>query len=145
VGAVGRDYFRRDQADDITPPNLGDDSSTYAEHIVHARGQRTRYTSLSTDPDSIKMFGPQLWRFHEDVAHADGHGVVSHEELLAVLRQECCSPADARAQDLALRALPRARMRREALVLWRFDTSRVARKLLTEWAQPHVRKYFSKV
>ena len=55
------DYYRGDEADGVTPPNL-EDSSTYAEHIVHARGKRTRFTSLSTDPTKIRDFGTQLWR-----------------------------------------------------------------------------------
>lgn len=140
---MGQDYFRQDQEDGITPPNLGD-SSTFAEHIVHARGKRTRYTSLSTDPEAIKIFGPQLWRFHEAAATQEGHRVVTHEELLTWLKQECTSSPDPKARDLAIRALPRARQRREALVVWNFQTSNVERKLLTEWARPHVRKYFSK-
>lgn len=35
------DLFRRDQSDGISASNLADESS-YAEHIVHARGKRTR-------------------------------------------------------------------------------------------------------
>ena len=31
-----------------------------AEHIVRARGKRTKYTSVSLDPDKIDDFGPTL-------------------------------------------------------------------------------------
>ena len=34
---MDQDYFRRDQRNGISPPDLTKDS-TYAEHIVHARG-----------------------------------------------------------------------------------------------------------
>lgn len=140
---MGAEYFRQDQRDEVTPPNLGKESS-YAEHIVHARGKRTRYTSLSTDPTCIRDFGPQLWRFHEAPAAADGHRVLPHDALLTALRQELNSQ-DPAAQDLAARALPRAPKRKEALVLWDFDVSRVSRKELSDWARPHVQKYFSRV
>jgi hypothetical protein len=111
---------------------------------VHARGRRTRFTSLSTDPKSIVIFGPQLWRFKEALAAANSHRVLSHQALLTALRNELNSH-DAKAQDLAARALRRARMRKEALVLWGFDVSRVDRKDLSEWARPHVQQYFSRV
>ena len=139
---MGADYFRRDQSDEITPPNLGNES-TYAEHVVHARGKRTQYTSLSTDPASIKDFGPQLWRFHEALAAAAGHRVLDPPSLVMALRRELGSK-DLRARELAARALPRATQRKEALVLWAFDTTRISRKELSEWARPHMRQYFTR-
>ncbi|QSQ19249.1 hypothetical protein JY651_28355 [Pyxidicoccus parkwayensis] len=140
---MGADFFRQDQSDEITPPNLGMEA-TYAEHIVHARGKRTQYTSLSTDPSCIKDFGPQLWRFHEAPAAADGHRVLGHQDLVATLREELTSSRDRKARELAARALPRAIQRKEALVLWAFDISRISRKELSEWARPHVRRYFTR-
>jgi hypothetical protein len=41
-----RAYFRRDQRDGVGPPDLSK-VCTYAEHIVHARGKRTQFTSVS--------------------------------------------------------------------------------------------------
>ena len=55
------DYFRRDQADGVTAPDLSKDCS-YAEHIVRARGKRTQLTSVSLDPQKINDFGPALYR-----------------------------------------------------------------------------------
>ena len=138
------DYFRRDQTDGITPPNLGD-RSTYAEHIVHARGKRTRFTSLSTDPASIVDFGPALWRLLQPNIYDDGHGVIGHDALLSALRADASSSSDPLTRELASRALPRAIRRREALVTWNFDVSRILRKDISEWARPHVRPYFSRV
>lgn len=137
------EYFRRDQADGITPPNLSDES-TFAEHIVHARGKRTRFTSLSLDPTLIVEFGPQLWRLLHPKLAGDGHGVVDHDTLVRGLRDEARSASDPVTQDLAARALPRAIRRRESIVSWSFDVSRVARKDLSEWARPRVRPYFVK-
>jgi hypothetical protein len=137
------EYFRRDQTDGITPPNLTDES-TYAEHIVHARGKRTRYTSLSIDPATIVEFGPQLWRLLQPKIQDGGHGVLGHDDLVTTLRAETRSSPDPAARELASRALPRTLRRREALVLWRFDVSRVPRKELSEWARPHVRPYFAR-
>lgn len=51
-----REYFRRDQGDEISPPDLSKECS-FAEHIVHARGKRTQYTSVSLDLAKIKDFG----------------------------------------------------------------------------------------
>ncbi|WP_437718783.1 hypothetical protein WMF45_21645 [Sorangium sp. So ce448] len=136
-------YYRRDQADGITPPNLAD-ASTYAEHIVHARGKRTRFTSLSSDPATIVDFGPQLWQLLQPKIYDDGHGVISHDALVSTLREETRASLDPAARELASRALPRAVKRREALVHWNFDVSRIARKELSEWARPHVRHYFVK-
>jgi hypothetical protein len=137
------EYFRRDQPDGITPPNLSDQSS-FAEHIVHARGKRTRFTSLSLDPALIVDFGPQLWRLLHPKLESEGHQVVDHDTLVRTLRDEARSASDPVAQDLAARALPRAIRRREAMVSWSFDVARVSRKELSEWARPHVRSYFVK-
>jgi hypothetical protein len=139
--ATDAEYFRRDQVDGITPPNLADLSSV-AEHVVHARGKRTRFTSLSLDPSTIVDFGPQLWRLLQPKLMDEGHGIVEHDSLVRALRDEVRSASDPVAQDLAARALPRVIRRREALVSWSFDLSRVARKELSEWARPHVRPYF---
>jgi len=137
------DFFRRDQEDGITPPNLADRSS-YAEHIVHARGKRTRFTSLSIDPATIVEFGPQLWSLRQPDIYEGGHGVMGHEALLTALREATRASPDPVAREIASRALPRATQRREALVTWKFDVSRVPRKELSEWARPHVRPYFSR-
>ena len=51
-----RDYFRRDQRDGVSPPDLSKDC-TFAEHIVHARGKRTQFTSVSLDLSKIRDFG----------------------------------------------------------------------------------------
>lgn len=136
-------YYRRDQADGVTPPNLADEESTYAEHIVHARGKRTRFTSLSDDPSTIADFGPQLWRLRQLELRDGGHRVEHHDALIQALRVQT---GDARpdVRQLARKALQRAQKRREALVIWCFNISGVAPKALPEWARPHVRPYFAR-
>ncbi|KYF55842.1 hypothetical protein BE08_06005 [Sorangium cellulosum] len=70
--------------------------------------------------------------------------MVPHDALVCTLREQTRSAPDPVARELAARALPRAVRRREALVLWSFDVSRIPRKELSEWARPHVRRYFVK-
>jgi hypothetical protein len=136
------ELFRRDQTDGITAPNLADTSS-FAEHIVHARGKHTRYTSVSTDPDTIRDFGPQLWQLLQPKTQQEGHRVVSHDELLTELRRILSTGTDEE-KERAVRALPRAKKRREALVEWQFNLQNVERKELMSWAQKHVRPYFTR-
>lgn len=135
------DYYRGDEADGVTPPNL-EDSSTYAEHIVHARGKRTRFTSLSTDPTKIRDFGTQLWRLLQPKIYDDGHEVVVHETIVEQLRHEARNKSNPEAAEFAARALDRARKRREALINWKFNTSRIERKHLSEWARRHIQQFF---
>ena len=137
------DLFRRDQTDSVTGPNL-DDTSSYAEHIVHARGKRTRFTSVSTSRDAIRDFGPQLWKLLQPQIATDGHAIVTHEDLVRALRQTLSDEGDARARELAARAIPRAVRRREALVQWGFKIDGVERKDRMAWAEKHVRTYFTK-
>lgn len=113
------EHFRRDQTDGISPPNLADESS-YAEHIVHRRGKRTRFTSVSTDPNWIRDFGDQLWKLLTERVRAAGHGIVLHADLMAALRADV-QGQDADAREIAMRAIPRATLRKEALVRWNFD------------------------
>ena len=73
------DYFRRDQADGVTAPDLSKDCS-YAEHIVRARGKRTQLTSVSLDPQKINDFGPALYRaLRPDI---DGDGPTTQNKAL---------------------------------------------------------------
>ncbi len=136
------DLFRRDQKDGISAPDLAD-SSSYAEHVVHARGKRTRFTSVSESPDAIRDFGDQLWKALRDALKKDGHPVVEHDALVKLLRGVLAggSPDES---ERAARALPRTRKRLEALIEWHFNTSAVARKDLVGWATAKVRPYFSK-
>jgi hypothetical protein len=142
---LAHEHYRRDQVDGISPPNL-DDVSSYAEHIVHRRGKRTKFTSVSIDPSCIgRDWGDQLWRLNEPMLPPDGHVLIHHEELIAHLRHESVAGLD-EARELAMRAVERARKRKEALVDWRgFELSRVERKERLAWAAIHVRPYFSKV
>lgn len=135
------DLFRRDQADTVTGPNL-DDTSSYAEHIVHARGKRTRFTSVSTSRDAIRDFGPQLWMLLQPKVTVDGHSVVAHDDLVSALRQALSEDGDAPSREFAARAIPRAIRRREALVQWSFKIDGVERKDRMSWAERHVRTFF---
>ncbi len=83
---TNREYFRRDQRDGISPPDLSKDC-TFAEHIVHARGKRTPYTSVSLDLTKIKDFGNADYRLERQDLLDDQHILVEHESLLGELRR----------------------------------------------------------
>jgi hypothetical protein len=136
------ELFGRDQVDTVSGPNP-DDTSNYAEHVVHARGKRTRFTSVSTSRDAIRDFGNQLWKLVQPKVTDDGHVVVTHEQLLQELR-DLLHGDDERASELAARALPRSIRRREALVDWRYKTDGIERKDRISWAERYVREYFTR-
>jgi hypothetical protein len=136
------DYFRRDQTDGVTAPDLSKDC-TYAEHIVRARGKRTQLTSVSLDSTKIQDFGPTLYRAIPQGISQDNHTIVEHEELLASLRNSAESNTkEERAR--AIQAQRYAKRRLEALVKWNFSTENVERKDLINWAFSRIQKYFKK-
>jgi hypothetical protein len=138
-----REYFRRDQADGISPPDLSKECS-FAEHIVHARGKRTQYTSVSLDLTKIKDFGETDYKLNRQKAEDDGHTLVEHEALIEELRR--ISREDERAERIrAVQALRYATRRKEGLVQWSFDSSGVLRKDLIAWAQPRITPYFTRL
>jgi hypothetical protein len=140
---TGRDYFRRDQRDGISPPDLSKDC-TFAEHIVHARGKRTRYTSDALDLIKIRDFGDADYRLERQKLLDDQHQLVEHESLLDELRRVIRE--EEKAERLrAVQALRFARMRKEGLVNWSFDVSRVPRKDRLTWAQARVQPYFTRL
>lgn len=137
------DYFRRDQDPGITAPDLSKDS-TYAEHVVRARGRRTPFTSLSLDHQKINDFGPTLYQVDRQKVEADTHSIVEHEDLMARLRDIATSGEKAdRAR--ALQAQRYARRRLEGLVRWNFDLRGVERKDLITWAYGKIQSYFRKL
>ncbi len=138
-----REYFRRDQRDGISPPDLSKES-TYAEHIVHARGKRTRFTSVSLDLTKIRDFGDTNYRLERPNLVGDEHGLVEHEELTDELRRTI---RDGEKADrlLAVQALRYATKRKEGLVSWTFDISRVARKDLLTWTRARIQVYFTRL
>ena len=138
-----RPYFRRDQGDGVSPPDLSK-VCTFAEHIVHARGKRTQLTSVSLDLSKIRDFGDTEYRLMREETDRDGHEVVEHEALLAELRRAADEEQKAERQR-AIQALRYARQRKEGLVKWNFDTSGVDRKDLINWAHGKVQAYFAKV
>jgi hypothetical protein len=138
--AAVRPYFRRDQKDGVSPPDLSKDCS-YADHIVHARGKRTKFTSVTLDIARCRDFGECTYKLIRELADADEHKVVEHEHLLAGL-QQTASHGEKDERLKAIHALRYARMRKEGLVDWQFDISRVERKELITWAQRQITKYF---
>ena len=138
-----RDYFRRDQRDGISPPDLSKDC-TFAEHIVHARGKRTRFTSVSLDLAKIRDFGDTSYRLERDKLESDHHEIVEHELLIDDLRGviQWGEKAD---RLRAVQALRYATKRKEGLVDWSFDISSIARKELFNWARSRVQAYFTRV
>lgn len=142
-GAPQPDYFRRDQRSGISPPDLSKDC-TYAEHIVHARGKRTQYTSVSLDLSKIRDFGDADYRLERELLAQDGHALVEHDTLVAELRRVVREGEKAE-RLRAAQALRYAGRRKEGLVRWSFDYGSVARKDLIAWAQGKVQVYFTRV
>lgn len=136
------DYFRRDQADGITAPDLSKDCS-FAEHIVRARGKCTQLTSLSLDPTKIADFGPVLYRALRIEIDRDDHAVVEHAELMNQLRAAAASSEKAE-RARALQAQRYAKRRQEGLLKWNFSLDGVDRKDLIIWAFRNVQKYFGR-
>jgi hypothetical protein len=137
---VIRTYFRRDRNDGISPPDLSKDCS-YSDHIVHARGKRTQFTSLTLDLDKCRDFGECSYKLLREDAENDDHKIVEHEHLLAEL-QLAVSEGKKLERLKAIPALRYARARKEGLVDWHFDISRIERKEVVNWAYKHIQKYF---
>jgi hypothetical protein len=136
-------YFRRDQSAGITAPDLTKVCSP-AEHIVHARGKRTNFTSVSLHPSRIEDFGEVTYVLEQTVMAADYHVLIKHQELVDGLRATCRNGEKAE-RTRALQALRHAMRRSEGLVDWKFDTSRVERSDMITWGYGRVQKYFRKV
>jgi hypothetical protein len=138
-----RDYFRRDQHDGVSPPDPSKDC-TFAEHIVHARGKRTKYTSVSLDLARIRDFGDTDYKLERELTEGDGHTVVEHDALVAELRK-VVREGEKEDRLKAAQALRYAIRRKEGLVNWSFITDGVARKDQITWAFGKIQKYFSRV
>ncbi len=154
---TSRPYFRRDQRDGISPPDLSKEC-TFAEHIVHARGKRTQYTSVSLDPNKIKDFGDTTYLLNRQQTETDGHIVIEHEFLLTELQrtikeqdkaekeQDKAEKEQDKAERVrAIQALRYATQRKEGLVKWQFEISRLERKKMIALATTKVQIYFTKV
>lgn len=138
-----REYFRRDQREGISPPDLSKEF-TFAEHIVHARGKRTPFTSVSLDLSRIRDFGNTDYKLEQAKIADDGHALVEHHALIQSLRK--AAREEEKAERLrAVQALRYALRRMEGLVKWSFDISGIARKDLIAWARGKVQGYFSRV
>ncbi len=99
----------------------------FAEHIVHARGKRTQFTSVSLDLSKIRDFGDTNFKLEREKTASDGHSLIEHEALLSELRKTI-REAQREDTDRAARALVYAARRKEGLVNWSFNTSSVVRK-----------------
>ena len=136
------EYFRRDQKTGISPPDLSK-ICTYAEHIVHARGKRTQFTSITLDPMKSRDFGDVTYRLKRPDVDKDGHRVVEHAHLIDALRQSARESEKAERQR-SLVALQYAKRRLEGVVDWRFDISSIERKDIIAFALARVTAYFAK-
>ncbi|MGA3002248.1 MAG: hypothetical protein ABSE20_11010 [Acetobacteraceae bacterium] len=134
------DYFRRDQRGGVTAPDLSKPCS-FAEHIVRARGKRTKYTSVSIDPDKIDDFGPVLYQALCPEIRGAGHAIIEHDALMQSLRDEVVNGTKMDRRR-ALQAQRYAIRRREGLIDWTFDTTGVQRKELITWAFTQIRNFF---
>jgi hypothetical protein len=135
-----RDYFRRDRNEGISPPDLSKDCS-FAEHIVHARGKRTQFTSVSLDPAKVRDFGEAIYVFDRVAGAGDNHLLVEHETLMEELHRVAQQETKVE-RARAIQAFRYAGRRREGLVRWGFDIQGIARKDLINWAHQAVQKYF---
>ena len=136
------DYFRRDQERGITAPDLSKDC-VFAEHVVRARGKRTRYTSVSLDKTKIDDFGPLLYLALRSMITTDGHSIIEHSDLIAALRTSAAS-SDKAERVRAVQALRYAQRRKEGLIDWRFNLNGVERKEYVSFGSNAVQKYFSR-
>jgi len=137
------DYFRRDQMDGISPPDLSKEC-TFAEHIVHARGKRTQFTSVSRDLTRIRDFGDADYRLERGLTSDDGHELIEHESLMQELRR-VVREGEKADRLRAAQAIRYAARRTEGLVNWSFDITNVARKDLITWAWKKVQVYFTRL
>jgi hypothetical protein len=138
-----RDYFRRDQRDGISPPDLSKEC-TYAEHVVHSRGKRTQFSSVSLDLTKVRDLGDASYRLLREALVSDRHTLVEHEMLLSEL-QTVVREGEKAERLRSIQALRYVKRRKEGLVHWSFDTSGVARKDLIGWAQKRVQIYFARL
>jgi hypothetical protein len=136
------DYFRRDQESGITAPDLSKDCA-FAEHVVRARGKRTRFTSVSLDKTKIDDFGPALYQARRPTIASDGHAFIEHTDLIASLRMSAASSTKAE-RVRALQALRYAQRRKEGLIDWRFNIDSIGRKDYVSFGYNAVQKYFAR-
>lgn len=133
-------YYRRDQKAGVTAPDPSK-PCTLAEHIVRARGKRTKYTSVSLDPDKIDDFGPTLHQALCPEILGKGHVVIEHDALIQSLRTEAIN-GEKLDRRKALQAQRYAIRRREGLIDWKFNIAGVQRKELITWAFVQVQSFF---
>jgi hypothetical protein len=134
------DYFRRDQRGGVTAPDLSK-GCTLAEHIVRARGKRTKYTSVSLDRHKIDDLGPELYQALCREILGQGHKVIEHDGLMQSLRSAALG-SDKWDRRRALLAQRYAKRRLEGLIDWIFDTTQVQRKDLITWAGTQIQGFF---
>ncbi len=136
------DYFRRDQEGGITAPDLSKDCA-FAEHVVRARGKRTRFTSVSLDKARIDDFGPALYLALRPVITTDGHSIIEHADLMASLRASASSSTKAE-RVRAVQAIRYAQRRKEGLIDWRFNLDGIERKEYIRFGYTAIQKYFAR-
>lgn len=134
------DYYRRDQTGGVTAPDLSKHCS-FAEHVVRTRGKRTKYTSISLDPDKIDDFGPTLYQALLPDISSKNHEIIEHGALLENLRMAALN-GEKLDKRRAVQARLYAKRRREGLIDWAFDTTNVQRKDLITWAFGQVQIFF---
>lgn len=117
---------------------------TYAEHVVHARGKRTQFTSVSLDPKKIWDLGETLYRLLLDALLEAKHILIDHDKLVKSLINTVKND-EGKERDIAIRAIRRVKRRKEALIEWRFNIRAVERKDLIPWAFNKVNNFFTKV
>jgi hypothetical protein len=137
---TGVDYYRGDQRAGITAPDPANQCEV-SEHIVRARGKRSRYTSVSLDRHAIERFGECDYLLLRDLLDRDKHTLMEHVELMRHLA-EAARENEKGERLTAIQGLRYARLRKEGLVIWNFNIDGIERKSLITWAYAKVQEYF---
>jgi hypothetical protein len=136
------DYYRGDQRTGITAPDLARQCE-FSDHIVRARGKRTPYTSVSLERHAIERFGECDYLLLRHLLNRDKHALVDHAELIRELRLAIRERKKAD-RLTTIQALRYARLRKEGLIVWKFDYEGVERKELITWTYQKVQEYFQR-
>jgi len=137
------EYFRRDQERGVTAPDLSKDCG-FSEHVVRARGKRTRFTSVSLDKTKIDDFGPALYLALRPAMTTDGHSLIEHSDLVAALRTSAAS-SDKAERVKAVQAIRYAQRRKEGLIDWRFNLDGIQKRDYVLFGYNQIQKYFLRV
>jgi hypothetical protein len=115
------------------------DNASFLITLVRARGKRTPYTSVSLERHAIERFGECDCLLLRHLLNRDKHALVDHAELIRELRLAIRERKKAD-RLTTIQALRYARLRKEGLIVWKFDYEGVERKELITWTYQKVQE-----